>query len=154
MDAWVAGKLAYVPIAKNASTTFTRVFKSIGWEKTQLDLLDDSHEVFGHIQDPLERHLKGTVTFLIQHRLEHLIDDPAWQRIWATAVMDLHGYPITWSLGPRAEKNTLDSHGRQIRHYRADQKISLASGLEHWRSSSSQSIQQQTKRNLPKTQID
>lgn len=95
------GKIAYFPITKNASSTFTEHFLSIGWQQTQLDVLDDSYEVFAHFRDPIERHFKGTAEFLCQHHIEHLIDDPTWQKVWSRCVMDLHSYPISWQVGDR-----------------------------------------------------
>jgi hypothetical protein len=96
--------IAYLPITKNASTTFTSVFKARGWELQQLDQIDDSYQVFGHFRDPIDRHFKGTAEFLIKDNLTHMIRDPDWQKIWMSAVMDMHSYPITWALGSRANK--------------------------------------------------
>ena len=96
--------IAYLPITKNASTTFTSVFKSRGWKLQQLDKLDDGYQIFGHFRDPIERHFKGTAEFLVQQNLTHMIRDTDWQKIWMSAVMDMHSYPITWSLGSRADK--------------------------------------------------
>ena len=96
--------LAYLPITKNASSTFTSVFRARGWKLQQLDQLDDSYQVFGHFRDPIDRHFKGTAEFLSANNLAHMIRDPDWQKIWMSAVMDIHSYPITWALGPRADK--------------------------------------------------
>lgn len=104
MDVWVQGPVAYVPIAKNASTTFTKLFSEQGWTRTQLDLLDPAVELFGHFRDPIQRHFLGTAEFLDQNHISHLIDDPAWQQVWARAVMDIHGYPVTWSMGSHAQR--------------------------------------------------
>jgi len=42
-------KIAYLPINKNASSTFSNAFSlERGWSITQLDLLDDSYEIFSH----------------------------------------------------------------------------------------------------------
>ena len=94
-------KVAYFPITKNASTTFTDHFEGIGWERGQFDLLDESYEIFAHFRDPIERHFKGTAEFLLQNKIEHLADDPLWQKIWTRSVMDLHSYPVTWTVGNR-----------------------------------------------------
>ena len=96
--------IAYLPITKNASTTFTSIFKSRGWKLQQLDQLDDRYQIFGHFRDPIERHFKGTAEFLIQQNLMHMIRDTDWQKIWMSAVMDMHSYPITWALGARADQ--------------------------------------------------
>lgn len=93
--------VAYFPITKNASTTFTDHFDKMGWKQDQFDLLDESYEIFAHFQDPIERHFKGTAEFLVKSKIEHLADDPIWQKIWTKSVMDLHSYPITWTVGNR-----------------------------------------------------
>ncbi len=105
MEVRVYEKIAYLPINKNASSTFSNVFSpERGWSITQLDLLDDSYEIFSHFRDPIDRHFKGTVEFLIQQNLTHLIDDPDWQKVWVRSVMDRHSYPLTWALGNYASK--------------------------------------------------
>jgi len=96
--------VAYLPITKNASSTFTSFFKSRNWKLQQLDQLDDSYQIFGHFRDPIERHFKGTAEFLVQQNLTHMVHDADWQKIWMSAVMDMHSYPITWALGPRANQ--------------------------------------------------
>ena len=104
MDVWVSGKLAYVPIAKNASTTFTVMCQNLGWHRMWLKELGGKYRMFGHFQHPLERHIKGTAMFLKNQGLTHMLDDYHWQKIWSRAVMDLHSYPVTWSLGRKAFK--------------------------------------------------
>jgi hypothetical protein len=96
-------KLAYFPVAKNASMTFTTLFENLGWATSQFDLLPEDYTVFGHLRDPIERHFKGTAEFILQSRMSHLIDNPEWKKVWSTAVMDIHSYPITWSLAHRAD---------------------------------------------------
>jgi len=105
MEVRVYKKIAYLPINKNASSTFSQVLSpERGWEKTQLDMLDDSYEIFSHFREPIERHFKGTAEFLIQQNLTHLVDDPDWQKIWIRAVMDRHSYLLVWSVGTRVNK--------------------------------------------------
>jgi hypothetical protein len=104
MDVWVHGSVGYVPIAKNASTTYTQLFAGIGWTRTQLDLLDAGIEIFGHFRDPIERHFAGTAEFLCQNHITHLVEDPVWQQMWVRAVMDMHSYPVTWSMGSHAQR--------------------------------------------------
>jgi len=93
-----------LPITKNASTTFTMAFKTQGWQLQQLDQLGDDYHIFGHLRDPIERHFKGTAEFLVKNNLSRMLQDPEWQKIYTHAVMDIHSYPITWSLGSRADK--------------------------------------------------
>jgi hypothetical protein len=104
MDVWVHGDLAYVPITKNASTTYTQLFAGLGWKRTQLDLISTDIKLFGHFRDPIQRHFQGTAEFLIQNSITRLMDDPAWQQVWAKAVMDMHSYPVTWAMGDHARR--------------------------------------------------
>jgi len=93
-----SNKLAYLLVAKNASSTFENLFKKLDWTPSQFDLLPQDFTVFSHIRDPIDRHFKGTAEFINNARLGHLLDDPDWQKVWATAVMDLHSYPLAWSV--------------------------------------------------------
>ena len=96
--------LAYLPIPKNASSTFISAFQSRGWQLQQLDQLGNEYHIFGHFRDPIERHFKGTSEFLIKNKITHMLENPDWQKIWISSVMDMHSYPITWALGTRADK--------------------------------------------------
>jgi len=99
MDVWIYDKVGYVPITKNASTTYTKLFSSMGWQRTQLDLISNDIQLFGHFRDPIQRHFQGTVEFLCQNHIHHLVEDPVWQKVWTRSVMDIHSYPITWAMG-------------------------------------------------------
>jgi hypothetical protein len=68
------------------------------WSESQYDLLPDDYTVFSHIRDPIKRHFMGTAEYILQHNLVHLLEDKDWQRVWSSAVLDIHSYPITWSL--------------------------------------------------------
>lgn len=98
-----SAKLAYLPVLKNASMTFSALCEQLGWEVSQFDLLPDDCVIFSHIRDPIERHFKGTAEFLFKKKLGHLVDNADWQKVWATAVMDAHTYPITWSVGNKKD---------------------------------------------------
>lgn len=102
MEVYFYNNLAYLPITKNASSTFTHFFCDRGWKSTQLDCLDPTVKVFGHFQDPIERHFKGVAEFLWQNNFVHLVDDPVWQKIFTHSVMDIHSMPVTWALGSRS----------------------------------------------------
>ena len=104
MDVWVHGPVGYVPVTKNASTTFTRLFADMGWTQTQLDLIDPTIEIFGHFRNPIERHFRGTAEFLVQNSILHLVEDPRWQQVWVRAVMDIHSYPVTWAMGEHVRR--------------------------------------------------
>jgi len=104
MDVWINDRLGYVPITKNASTAYTSLFKSLGWQRVQLDQLGTDVELFGHFRDPIDRHFRGTAEFLCQNQITHLVEDTAWQQVWIRSVMDIHGYPVTWAMGNHARK--------------------------------------------------
>ena len=104
MDVWTNNHLGYVPITKNASTSWVRVFADLGWQLTQLDLIDPVIPIFGHFRDPIERHFAGTAEFLCQNGIPQLVDDPVWQQVWIKGVMDMHSYPVTWAMGEHAQR--------------------------------------------------
>lgn len=143
MDVWRYQNLAYLPITKNASTTFTDFFRSRDWVQSQLDFLPRGTKIFGHFRNPIERHFKGTAEFLIQNKLEHLVDDPAWQKIYTHSVMDMHSMPITWALGERYKLIHWIPIHKQIPTLLLTQKWLNANGFECnienllWKNSSS-----------------
>jgi hypothetical protein len=104
MKVLVYNNLGYLPITKNASTTFTNFFRDRGWQECQLDQIPDSVKIFGHFQDPINRHFKGVAEFLYQNSMTHLVDDPSWQKIFTHSVMDIHSMPISWALGDRVHR--------------------------------------------------
>ena len=131
MDVWTNNQLGYVPITKNASTTWVSVFKQLGWQRTQLDQLDATIPIFGHLRDPIQRHFAGTAEFLMQNHIPHLVDDPVWQQVWARSVMDMHSYPVTWAMGKHAQRchwipmhHRLDTDG-MTRRYLATHHIHI-----------------------------
>lgn len=101
MEAYRSGHLVYIPIAKNASSTFKYVFhEELGWEKTTCDLIDwDSDKVFGHFQHPYRRHVKGLAEAMYRYGFQDLVNDHRLRRLMATAVFDVHSYPIVPTLG-------------------------------------------------------
>lgn len=96
MLAFRHNNLVYIPINKNASTSYTRFFNDVlKWERIDSYFIDwESDTLFAHIQDPLIRHLKGTVECLKKYDLLDLIDHPKFLTLLGTAVFDLHSYPI------------------------------------------------------------
>ena len=105
MEAYVLDHVAYVPIWKNATTTFEGVIeRSPDWKKVPIESLDESYEIFGHMRDPKERHFKGVVQYIVGNHLEHLLDDTTWEKIFSTAILDAHSYPITSMLGTLANR--------------------------------------------------
>lgn len=51
--------LAYLPIHKNASTTFSHLVQRAGWKQVHKDVLDPDVILWGHIQNPWTRYVKG-----------------------------------------------------------------------------------------------
>ena len=106
MLAYYKQGLGYLPLTKIGSRTFSALFESLGWESTQFDLLPENTVVFSHMRDPIDRHYKGTAEFLVQNQLEYLIENPDWEKVWSRAVLDIHSYPITWSLAGAVDRIT------------------------------------------------
>jgi hypothetical protein len=100
-----ASKVAYYPIHKNGSTTFGNLVKKLNWATTEnMELLSSEYKIFAHVRDPIERHFAGTVEYILAHKLEHTIEDPILKKLWTSALMDIHSYPITWVLGDVAKR--------------------------------------------------
>lgn len=95
------GHLVYLPLAKNASTFYTNVFRNhLHWleeDSSSIDMKKD--KVFAHIQNPETRHINGTVEALRQLNLLGLVEHPAISQLLPVAVFDLHSYPLVTSLG-------------------------------------------------------
>jgi hypothetical protein len=104
MEVLTFGKIAYVPIWKNATSTFRMKFSSLGWTTKHIDHLDESYELFGHIRHPKERHFKGVAQYLVINQLDHLLDDPIWQKVLSTALLDAHSYSIYSMLGKHVSR--------------------------------------------------
>jgi hypothetical protein len=105
MECFVFQDVAYVPIWKNATTTFESVIeRSPNWKKVPIESLNDSYQMFGHLRDPRERHFKGLTQYIVGNNLEHLLDEPMCKKIFSTAILDAHSYPISSMLGARATR--------------------------------------------------
>lgn len=104
------GKFIYLMIPKNASTTFAEFFEAHHWEKFQLSYNEDYRDciVFGHIQDPGIRHVKGISQYLMNtfvdwedrvetqlRKLKQLTDDEVYAKLLVSGVFDQHTYPVT-----------------------------------------------------------
>lgn len=98
------GHFVYIPITKIASTTHIDFFqRRLGWQPDCVSAIDWQHDhVFAHIIHPMQRHLKGTVECIEQHGLQQFLDNLAFQKLITRAFFDLHSYPISVSLGYRA----------------------------------------------------
>lgn len=101
MEAYRSGRLVYIPIAKNASSTYKYVFhEALGWDETTCDQIDwHQDKVFGHYQHPYRRHTKGLAEAMYRYGFQDLVNDTRLRRLMATAVFDVHSYPIVPTLG-------------------------------------------------------
>lgn len=101
MEAYRSGHLVYIPIAKNASSTYKYVFhEELGWEKISCDLINwNADHVFGHYQHPYRRHTKGLAEAMYRYGFQDLVNDVRLRRLMATAVFDVHSYPVVPTLG-------------------------------------------------------
>lgn len=92
--------LVYIPITKNASTSYINIFRQLKWEETDTSCINwHQDHVFAHWQDPYERHAKGTVEALEKLGMLDLIEDTRIHQLLATAVFDLHSYPLVPTFG-------------------------------------------------------
>jgi hypothetical protein len=88
--------LLYLSIAKNASTTYSSLLESHGWDKIDLvhDKIDlDQVKIWGHIADPETRHTKGLCTYLMMNR-DIDFKSPAIGKILVSGVFDEHTYSL------------------------------------------------------------
>jgi hypothetical protein len=90
--------LVYIPVSKNASTSFTFLFeKTLHWSRILTENIDWENDiVFAHIQNPYNRHIKGTFQFLQQNNLLNIIDDPKFAFLVSSACFDQHSYPLSY----------------------------------------------------------
>ena len=71
LQIWKQGKFVYIGIPKNASITYTMLFREAGWESLAWSELEEIAPLeewtyFAHIQNPHVRHTKGTVEYLFR----------------------------------------------------------------------------------------
>jgi hypothetical protein len=97
MEAYRFNKLVYLPMPKHASTTYRNLFKNVlGWERIEswdIDWVND--HVFAHLLHPFTRHIKGTMQFIWQNKLESLLDIQGISKLIQTGVFDQHSYPLS-----------------------------------------------------------
>jgi hypothetical protein len=106
MKAYRFNKLVYIPVYKNASSTYEEVFdKMLNWETMLTDDIDWEQDiVFSYISNPYHRHLRGTLQFLIIADLISVLDDPKLGMLLSSGYLDNHSYPITLMFGHNAQK--------------------------------------------------
>ena len=93
--------LAYVPIQKNGSKTYTTSFLDAGWIDNGITVQELEHsniKPFAHIQDPLIRHTKGTVEWITGQGNEWMLDDERLHSLLSTALFDVHTVPISFTM--------------------------------------------------------
>lgn len=93
--------LAYIPINKNGSKTYTASFLDAGWSEHGITIEELEHsniKPFAHIQDPLIRHTKGMVEWITSHKNEWMLDDLRLHPLLSTALFDIHTVPISFTM--------------------------------------------------------
>ena len=92
--------LAYVPITKNGSKTYTTSLLDAGWIDNGITVDELEHtniKTFAHIQDPFIRHTKGMIEWITAHNSEWMLDDERLHSLLATALFDIHTIPIAFT---------------------------------------------------------
>jgi len=93
--------LAYVPIQKNGSKTYTTSFLDAGWIDNGITIqeLENSNiKTFAHIQDPFIRHTKGMIEWITGQGNEWMLDDERLHSLLSTALFDVHVIPISFTM--------------------------------------------------------
>lgn len=100
--------LVYIPISKNASSTYLHVFKNVlKWESDLSENIDwDTNVVFSHISNPYTRHLRGTTQFIHQNNIASILDDERFAIVVANGFFDHHSIPLSALFGVLKEKIT------------------------------------------------
>lgn len=130
------GRLAWLRVLKNASSSYARVFEDLDWElhdlyKTKIDT--DSLTWFGLLRDPNVRHSMGIVQYLMEQSLQACLDEPLCHPLLTSACLDAHSMPITAqipeSIVHRAHWFVLDhptyDHERLLRNFLRTHKFEL-----------------------------
>jgi len=106
MRAYRFRHLVYIPIYKNAATSYEVLFGNVlNWPTILTENIDwSTNTVFAHISNPYERHLRGTTQFLYQHQLTSVIDDPRFEKFLSSGYFDHHSYPLTLMFGDNVKK--------------------------------------------------
>jgi hypothetical protein len=105
-NAYKHKNFVYIPNYKNGSTAFSQFFVKHGWEEINVfeETFDKNTVLFGHITDPMQRHTKGVAEFLIQHKLEGLVDVEPYNILLAESMFDEHTIPLKFYLGELFDK--------------------------------------------------
>jgi hypothetical protein len=104
MTAYRFKNLVYIPVFKNASTTYSNFFQSIGWVPWLVDHINWKIDtIFAHISDPYQRHIKGLVEFLASRDLLNHLDSPEFLKLVSHGFFDQHSYPLHMMFGSNVE---------------------------------------------------
>lgn len=105
MRAYRKNNLVFVPLYKNAATTYEHFFGYLlKWESILTENIDwNSDKVFSYISNPITRHIKGTVEFLTLKNLQHLVDHPDFRDIFVNGFFDHHTMPISILFGDKKD---------------------------------------------------
>ena len=88
--------MVYLPVPKNASTTYVGLLREQGWNDGEIENIDITDKIlFGHIQDPQTRHTKGLAEFLFRSDIKKLDIDEKYHSILITSTPDVHTLPIS-----------------------------------------------------------
>jgi hypothetical protein len=102
LECYQKNNLVYVRILKNASTFYTNLFVSSGWELIEFKNINwSTNQVFGFIQDPVRRYLKGLTEdlyndFELQKHIFFMIQHHKNKNILP---LTLHTMPISLTCG-------------------------------------------------------
>ena len=95
------GTHGYIPINKNAQTTYRKFFTSNGWNLEEIVMSSSTNLIlFAHIQDPLIRYSKGMAELGYHKGTANSKNNFFFQRIF----WDNHLLPINILLGDFADK--------------------------------------------------
>jgi len=103
MRGYRKNNLVFVPVYKNAATTYEYFFGTkLKWEPILTEDINWQEDiVFGYISDPIKRHIKGTVEFLTVQNLQHLVDHKDFLPIFVNGFFDHHSMPISLMFGDK-----------------------------------------------------
>lgn len=90
--------LAWISIAKNACSSWSKVFDDLGWIKE--DLFDPTADLsqltfFGFLRWPEIRHTMGVTEYLKRTNQQSLLSDPRVNRLFVSGVFDQHCYSVS-----------------------------------------------------------
>jgi hypothetical protein len=89
----------YIPILKNASTTYNHFFREMGWiEVTMHKILENKNlKLFSYIQNPDIRHTKAICQWLITNDGLDYLDNRKHRKLMCivcSTILDTHSLPI------------------------------------------------------------